>query len=171
MTYALGFNIALGGSQTGITLNAQLRDETGSAEGSPVSTGFIEIGSGQYYWYYASMPDAFVGYVEFYEQGVPGTILASSAVNPQETELADVKTSTRLASNDSRLDNIDMALANDADMTTVLAYLDLMESVLWGVTTGGTTDTITFKTPDGITTKIVVTVNPITGDRTAVVIS
>lgn len=174
MTYALGFNIALGGSQTGITLNAQLRDETGSAVGSVISTGFIEIGSGQYFWYNSAMPDAFIGYVEFFEQGVPGTILASTSVNPQETELSDVKTSSRLANDDARLDNLDTALsdlATDVDMSSVLTYLDLMESILWGVTTGGTTDTITFKTPDGITTKIVVTVNPTTGDRTAVVIS
>jgi hypothetical protein len=96
MVYTSDFAIALGPAYTGITdLRAQLVDTGGSNVGSAVSTGFVEIGNGFYNWVYASIPDGHRGGVKFYQNAAPATFLAYGAINPEELENADVKTSTR----------------------------------------------------------------------------
>jgi len=107
MAYTLDFSLALGGSKTSLTLNAQLVDTSGTNSGAAISTGFAEIGNGYYLWHYAAFADAFRGGVKFYESGVPGTILAFAAINPEEAENTDVKTSTRS-------DGTGVTLADDA---------------------------------------------------------
>jgi len=89
MTYTLDFLLGLGSGKAGLSdLRAQLFDTAGSNVGSAVSTGFVEIGSGNYLWHYASIPDAHRGGVKFYSNATPATILAANAINPQEAELA-----------------------------------------------------------------------------------
>lgn len=94
MTYTLDFSLALGGSKDGLTMAAQLVDTTGGDVGGEVTSGFTEIGEGFYLWHYAAIPDAHRGGVKFYEDGETGTILALSAVNPEEAELLDASIQT-----------------------------------------------------------------------------
>lgn len=92
MAYTLTFSLALGSSQTGLTLSAQLKDTTGANVGGAITTGFYEVGLGNYTWTYASIPDAHRGLVVFSAAGV---VKAIAAINPEEAENTDVKTSTR----------------------------------------------------------------------------
>jgi hypothetical protein len=93
MAYTLTIGLALGSSQTGLTLTAQLVDTTGANVGSAVTTGFVELGVGNYTWTYASFPDDFRGAIKF---SSGATLKAIAAVNPQEAEYTDAKISTRL---------------------------------------------------------------------------
>ena len=96
MTYTLDFALALGSGKAGLAdLRAQLVDTGGANVGSAVSTGFVEIGAGNYLWHYAAIPDSHRGGVAFYSNATPATVLAFGAVNPEEAENADAKTSTR----------------------------------------------------------------------------
>lgn len=80
MTYALTFSIALGSSNTGLALSAQLVDTAGVNSGAPIATGFTEIGGGNYLWYYGSFNDAFYGGVKFLSGA---TLKAFAAINPE----------------------------------------------------------------------------------------
>jgi len=93
MAYTLNIDLALGSSQTGLTLLAQLVTSAGANQGNPVSTGFSEIGEGTYLWTYSLFPNDFRGGVKFYESGVPATTLAFISINPEEIENPDIKTS------------------------------------------------------------------------------
>lgn len=96
MSYTLNFSLALGASKTGLAdLRAQLVDSAGANSGSAISTGFIEIGTGNYLWSYGSFADGFRGGVKFYSNATPATILVFSAINPEEAENIDAKISTR----------------------------------------------------------------------------
>jgi hypothetical protein len=65
MAQELNINIALGTSQTGLTLKAQLVNDSGANVGSEVTSGFFEVGRGNYLWNYAAYPDDFTGGVKF----------------------------------------------------------------------------------------------------------
>lgn len=93
MAYTLSFSLALGTSQTGLTLSAQLVDSAGVNVGGAVGTGFSERGRGNYLWT-GSIPDGHRGGVEFFSGAI---LMAFSAINPEEAEYTDAKTSTRLA--------------------------------------------------------------------------
>lgn len=96
MAYTLDFSLALGLGKSGLSdLRAQLVDTAGSNVGSAVSTGFVEIGtSGNYLWHYASIPDSHRGGVKFYSLADSSTILAFTAINPEEAENTNTKIST-----------------------------------------------------------------------------
>lgn len=94
MSYTLDFVVALGTSRTGLTLGAQLVDSEGDDVGVLVTTGFVELGGGNYLWHAAAIPDGHRGAVQFSEAGTPAVILAAAALNPEEAERADVKTSS-----------------------------------------------------------------------------
>lgn len=68
MARKVDISIDLGSANTGLvaTLRAQLVNSNGTLTGSEISTGFIEIGNGQYLWNYVSVPDTFRGGVSFY---------------------------------------------------------------------------------------------------------
>jgi hypothetical protein len=93
VAYTLTFSLALGTSQTGLTLEAQLIDTTGVDVGAAITTGFYEAGLGNYTWT-GSIPDSHRGGVKFRVAG-GGTLKAVAAVNPEEAENTDSKTSTR----------------------------------------------------------------------------
>jgi len=119
-------------------LRAQLVDTAGASVGAAVSTGFVEIGTnGMYLWYYAGIPDGHVGGVKFYSNAASTNILGFKAINPQEAEYTDAKTSTRatpaqvateLATYDAptkaELDSAVAPLATAAAMTIVDDFLD-----------------------------------------------
>lgn len=87
MSYTYTFPIALGPVYAGLTLAAQLVDTAGANVGSAVTTGFVEVGTNGDYLWTASVPDAHRGGVKVYESGVPGTVLAVGAINPEDAEL------------------------------------------------------------------------------------
>jgi hypothetical protein len=96
MAYTSVFSLALGAAFTGLTdLRAQLIDSGGANVGGAISTGFIEIGNGFYSWVNASIPDGHRGGVKFYSNASPATFLAFGAINPEELENTDAKTSSR----------------------------------------------------------------------------
>ncbi|MDQ6963935.1 MAG: hypothetical protein Q9M13_03335 [Mariprofundales bacterium] len=111
MAYSLCVSLSLGSTKAGLLLAAQLVDTTGAAVGTEITTGFVEIGDGNYLWYYAGFPDGFRGGVKFYEQGQT-TILAFVAVNPEEAEHNDVRVSTRASQADILSDGVPFAGAN-----------------------------------------------------------
>ncbi len=86
MAYTLTYSIDLGSASTGLTLNAQLVTTEGANTGDAIIIGFTEISDGFYIWHNAAFPDDFRGAVKFYEQGVPGTVLAFISINPEEAE-------------------------------------------------------------------------------------
>ncbi len=80
--------------EAGLTLSAQLVNTTGADVGSAVTTGFTDFGSGYYLWHYEAFPDGHRGAVKFSAGGV---LKAVEAINPEEMENADAKTSSRAA--------------------------------------------------------------------------
>lgn len=86
MTYARDFAIALSGGLTGLSLSAQVVDSTGASVGSAITSGFAEIGSGNYLFHAAAIPANHRGGIKVYETGVPATVLAFVAVNPEDAE-------------------------------------------------------------------------------------
>lgn len=125
MSYALIFAISLGSSQTGLSLNAQLIDSTGSNSGSPVTTGFVEIGSGNYLWN-GTIPDDFYGIAAF---NAGGPILAISDINPPlDSVMVETGVNARQA-----LTIIAAALAGD------ISTDDLGNVIIKGMDNTGTT--------------------------------
>lgn len=94
MSYTLSIPILLGSSQTGLTLKAQLVDTAGSNVGAAITTGFVEIAGGNYLLT-ASIPDGHRGGIKILKSD--NTFMAFGAINPEEAENTDAKTSTRLA--------------------------------------------------------------------------
>ncbi len=86
MTYASTTSLSLGTGQTGLILRAQLISYDGTSVGSAISSGFVEIGQGNYMWTYSSYPNGFRGVVKFYDSASPSVILAIAAINPEEIE-------------------------------------------------------------------------------------
>jgi hypothetical protein len=93
MSYAITIGLALGTSQTGLSLEAQPVNTAGANVGSAITTGFVEYGAGQYAWS-GSLPDGHTGGVKFQLAG-GGAFKAFAPINPQEVENPDAKTSTR----------------------------------------------------------------------------
>ena len=89
MPYTLSFSLALGSSQTGLTLKAQLVDTAGADVGSEITTGFVEAGAGNYLFTSSAIPAGHRGGVKFYTGTLPTGLKAFAAINPEETEAAD----------------------------------------------------------------------------------
>lgn len=135
MSYTQNFSLSLGLGKAGLAdLRAQLVDSSGANSGSAITTGFSEIGTGFYLWTYDSFADGFRGGVKFYSNAASSTILAFSAINPEEAENTDVKTSSRLASTDytapdnvsitaikAQTDNLPPDPASTSDITNAIS--------------------------------------------------
>lgn len=121
MAYTLDINIALGSSQTGLTLSAQLVDTAGANVGSAITTGFTEIGVGNYLWHYTGFPDAHRGGVKFSTTG--GTLKAFVAINPEEAEnLQGSLTAARAAKLDligTGVATVSQPVQDSGDITTI----------------------------------------------------
>lgn len=83
MSTQRAFSINLGSSFTGLALVAQPLLPSGTAFGPPITTGFVEIGLGNYLWTTTALPDNFVGGVRF--STIQGTLLAFIDVNAVTT--------------------------------------------------------------------------------------
>ncbi len=92
MAYTLDINLNLGAANTGLTLEALLVNTAGASVGSAVTTGFTEIGGGNYLWHYAAWPDGHRGGVIF-RLSPAGAVKAFVSINPEEVENTDAKTS------------------------------------------------------------------------------
>jgi hypothetical protein len=92
MAYTLTVSLALGAGKTGLTLTPALKNPDGTAALGLTTTNLIEVaaGSGAYAWT-GTLPNGFRGYLQFSNGG---TFLSHVAINPQEVENADVKTSS-----------------------------------------------------------------------------
>ncbi len=100
MAYTLDFDISLGSSKAGLTLNAQIVDSAGASVGSAITTGFTEMGSGCYLLHCTTVPDEHRGGIKVYASGVPATILGFTAINTEEAEMiSSLVTATNFSSN------------------------------------------------------------------------
>jgi hypothetical protein len=98
VAYQIVAGLQLGPGKSGLTdLRAQLIDASGASVGGAITAGFTEVvaGSGAYLWSYASLPDGHRGGVRFYSNAANTVCLGLIALNPEELENTDVKTSTR----------------------------------------------------------------------------
>lgn len=95
MSYISTIGVSLGQSQTGLSLAAQIINTTGGIIADNITGGFYELGLGTYLFTYQYFPDDFRGAVKFLNRGNGSGLMAVTAMNPQEVEYSDVKTSTR----------------------------------------------------------------------------
>lgn len=93
MTYTLSSVIQLGAKNAGrgAQLRVQLLSTTGANVGAPIAATFFELGNGDYGWTHDAFPDGFRGFAKVTDD--TGAYLATFAINPQEVENPDIKTS------------------------------------------------------------------------------
>ena len=93
--YKATIGVVLGVSKTGQSLNAQLVSPSGTLVGSLISSGFVEIGQGNYMWTYDQFPASFRGGVKFF---AGNNLMAFMTINPELLEYVDAPISSRLTS-------------------------------------------------------------------------
>ena len=121
MAYNLTFSIVLGQSQTGLTLRAQLKNTAGTSVGSLVTTGFVELGVGNYLWT-GSIPDDHDGGVVFTKSD--GTVMACTSINAVAEGAVRV-TTEGITAESFETDAISAdALSEEAAVEIVAAMLD-----------------------------------------------
>lgn len=103
MSYLLARSVALGASQTGLTVTAQLVDADAVNVGA-LQTTVVEVGAG-IYLAKLTVPDTHIGGVKFL---VGATVRGFWPINPGEVELNDVKTSTRLSTPQGVARNVEL---------------------------------------------------------------
>jgi hypothetical protein len=87
--------IQLGGSGVGLQLKTQIIDQHGNAVIDNITTGFVEIGGGDYLWTYDNVPDNFIGAAKFYSDPLPvGLLLSAPIETGPRTSLASFAGST-----------------------------------------------------------------------------
>lgn len=149
MTYQRDCAIALGAGQTGLTLTAQLVDTVGANVGAVISTGFVEIGVGNYLWHYAAYPDGFRGGVVFLSGA---TVKAFTSVNPEEAENVDAKVTSR-ATVAGVLDEASVACAGKPDTLRKLIWF-VRQMFVNKLTYDKATDHMRVYEDDGTTAKL-----------------
>jgi hypothetical protein len=93
MPYARIFDLHL--SAAGLTLTAMVFNGAGAQQGATISSGFTDLGAGDYIFSAAAIPDAFQGYLAIYAGGVYAACLS---INPTgDAENCDQKSSVTLA--------------------------------------------------------------------------
>lgn len=131
-------------AESGLTVYAQLFDSDGAAYGNEITTGIVNLEVGgnptRVYQLIATVPDNFVGSCLLYENGDVENG-AAVAISPQETENADVKTSTRSSHSAANVVTAMQAVANDfkADVSALatsaaLATVDSLVDAIKAVT-------------------------------------
>lgn len=149
MSYTLACTCDLTASSAGATIHAQLYDSAGNTSGAAITSGVVELLTG-IFQLVVTVPDGFVGSLIFYEDGNTDNRAAVS-INPQETENADVKTSTRSSHSASDVVTALMAHALESGKSVQVALLDIW-SVIVGDAAGDSASTptsITYDSPDG----------------------
>ena len=90
--YELTFGISLGTGRQSSTLRARLLNASGSPINSEITTGFSNVGGGNYLLT-TDIPDFHRGAIKFYEPGSAASPLAIAPINPQTAEFLDAKVS------------------------------------------------------------------------------
>ena len=93
--YKASIGVVLGVSKTGLSLSARLVGPSGTDIGSLITSGFVEIGLGNYMWTYEQFPENFRGGVKFFSNN---TLMAFLTINPELLEYIDAPISSRLTS-------------------------------------------------------------------------
>ena len=162
MSYTLDFSVALGSGSTGLSLKAQLVNSAGTNVGSEVTSGFTEIGAGNYLWS-GTIPDDHQGGVIFMDQD-DDSVLAFSDINPPSGGTVDPE-----------------AIAEAVGEIVIESGISLKQAVaiIGAAVAGGLTITasgvagqsiVEIKNLNGITTRVQATVNNI-GERLSVTLS
>jgi hypothetical protein len=150
MSYELNFTLVLGSTMTGLTLSAQLIDNTGTPVGGAVTSGFHEIGQGYYLWN-GTIPSGFQGGVVF-----------SNTVGPVVVTAADIN---------PWIDENSMDLVMVESGVNARQALSIMGAVLSGVLTGNcSSGNIQIQAMDNPST-VRVTAATSNGQRTSVVLN
>ena len=92
MTYQLTLGVVLGAGKPNSTLFARVLDTAGSPVSPEISSGFVNIGAGNY-TLTTNIPAAHRGSIKFYETGSATSPLAIIAINPEAAEFLDQKIS------------------------------------------------------------------------------
>jgi len=91
VSYRVRFDISLGAGKTGLTLKGRVYNDASppvQVGSGYITTGFSEIGNGDYRWDYASFADGFVGEVRVYD--ATDAYRGSASVSPADAIPADV---------------------------------------------------------------------------------
>lgn len=85
MTYAASTTLSFGTSYPSLTLSAQIKDSSGTNVGAAITTGFVNLGNGDYYWRYGSFADGFDGLVVFTSTaGAAPAVTLPATVSPAD---------------------------------------------------------------------------------------
>lgn len=155
MSYSVYCSADFGAANTGKTMYGKLFDAAGSQVGATITTGFVEVTAGLYF-YTLSAPDGHTGVFVMYDSA--NTALRRVAVvAPRETENSDVKTSamatpanvtdaqTAITSAIAALNNLSQSQAQAAATAALNAYdpptkaeLDTAQSTIIAAVPGAT---------------------------------
>lgn len=165
MAYTLDFDISLGSSKTGLTLNAQIVDTAGVAVGAAITTGFTEIASGCYLLHCTTIPDGHRGALKIYTAGAPTVVWALGAINPQEGEYVATALAAITALNNLSADDVLDEVVEGT--TTMRQLLRLYAAVLFNKASGGDTPTIIYRDMGDTKARVTLAVD-VDGNRSAV---
>lgn len=84
MSYSLLYTLQLGSKKANLGLSADLLDPNGSIVASGISASFIDLGFGNYIWYYDQFPNHFRGVAKIYDSAIPSGWNLPLAINPEE---------------------------------------------------------------------------------------
>ena len=127
MSFSLSISLLLGSSQTGLTLSAQLIDSNGDDYGTAITTGFTEVGNGNYLWFYNAFPDDFAGGVSFSAGGEVKTIVE---INPSaEVDLTPVTSGISDLSDDISSLTDDVAAISPTGIANGVAEIEIESGV------------------------------------------
>jgi len=115
--YILTLVVNLGAYNTGLTIHGQLYDDLGDPDGSPITSGIVEVSAGSYL-YNLSVADDYIGVFSLYDSADPD-VKAVWSINPNEYGNLDVAVSTRASQ-----ESID-ALGNFTNTSQLLSFADL----------------------------------------------
>jgi hypothetical protein len=114
-------SIHLGPIYAGLTLAAQLVNTAGVVVGDPITTGFVEIGNGDYLWT-ATIPTSFQGGVKVYEAGSPGAVLAIGAIQESAVNAGSTAyTNTVTDDSSNPLDGVEVWVTSDSGGVSTVA--------------------------------------------------
>ena len=154
MSYTAMFSFAFQ-NLSGLTLNAKLFDSAGAQTGATITTGFDDLGDGAYQ-YLATIPNGHVGTLKIYDSAQPSRCIPL-AVNPQEIENADVKTSTRSifagGAVDSVTGNVGGNVVGSIGSLATQAKADVNAEADTALADAGVTTTVTGRIDAAITTR------------------
>lgn len=147
MAYNVYCSANFGPSYTGLTINGKLFDASGSQVGATITTGFVEVVAGIYF-YTLSAPDGHAGLFVMYNSANADQ-RREFIVAPRETENADTKTSTRGTSTlttsdiDTRLSAYDAPTKAELDATqaAITAAIAALNNVAVADILAGTIET------------------------------